>query len=94
MKKEILNKIREKREFSELPEIDIKMAYEQFEKRQVSEDEKIKLTKELLRKLFSAFISRKLLSLKNKEPEWILRKHISTRERLPHYEEIYKRIFG
>jgi hypothetical protein len=94
MKKEIIDKIREKREFSQLPEKDIEIAFENFEKRQASEDEKIKLTKELLRKNFSAFVSKKLLSLKNKEPEWILRKHISTRERLPHYKEIYKRIFS
>lgn len=93
MNSSIFKKIREKREFSQLPEKDIELAYEQFEKRQASEDEKIKLTRELLRKIFSAFISKKLLSLKNKEPEWILRKHISTRERLLHYGEIYKRIF-
>ncbi len=93
MNKVILDKIREKREFSQLPEKDIEVAFEQFAKRQANEEEKIKLTRELLRKIFSAFISKKLLSLKNKEPEWILRKHISTRERLPYYEEIYRRIF-
>ncbi len=94
MNKSILSKIREKREFSQLPEKDVEMAFEQFARRQANEEEKIKLTKELLRKIFSAFISKKLLSLKNKEPEWILRKHISTKERLNHYEEIYRRIFG
>jgi hypothetical protein len=93
MNESIFEKIREKREFSQLPEKDIEMAFSHYEKRQANEDEKIKLTKELLRKVFSAFISQKLLSLKNKEPEWILRKHISTRERLPYYEKIYKRIF-
>ncbi len=94
MNRQIIDKIREKREFSQLPEKDIEIAFGHFEKRQVSDEEKIKLTKELLRKIFAAFISPKLLSLKNKEPEWILRKHISTRERLPNYKEIYKRIFG
>jgi hypothetical protein len=93
MNKGILEQIRGKREFSQLPEKDIEMAFEQFEKRQASEEEKIRLTKELLRKIFSAFISKKLLSLKEKEPEWILRKHISTRERLDYYKEIYQRIF-
>ncbi len=93
MNKSILDEIRKKREFSQLPEIDIKMAYEQFEKKQITDDEKIKLTKELLRKIFSAFVSKKLLSPKNKDPEWILRKHISTKERMPFYKEIYKRIF-
>jgi hypothetical protein len=94
MNKSVLDKIQEKREFSQLPEKDIELAFERFERRQASEEEKIRLTRELLRKIFSAFISKKLLSLKNKESEWILRKHISTRERLPHYEEVYKRIFG
>lgn len=94
MNKIILDKIREKREFSQLPEKDIEMAFEQFSKRQVSEEEKIRLTRELLRKIFSAFISKKLLSLKNKDEEWILRKHISTRERLPYYSEIYNRILN
>jgi len=93
MNKTILEKIRKKREFSQLPEKDIKIAFSHFEKRQTSEEEKIKLTRELLRKVFSAFISKKLLSLKNKDEEWILRKHISTKERLLHYEEVYKRIF-
>jgi hypothetical protein len=93
MNKEIFDKIREKREFSQLPEKDIEIAFSHFETKQVSEEEKIKLTRELLRKVFSAFISKKLLSLKKKDEEWILRKHISTRERLPNYEEIYKRIF-
>jgi len=94
MNKAILSKVKEKREFSQLPEKDIELAYEQFSKRQASDEEKIRLTKELLRKVFSAFVSKKLLSLKNKEPEWILRKHVSTRERLQYYEEIYKRILG
>ncbi len=94
MNKKILQEIQKKREFSQLREKDIEMAYARFEKRQTSEDEKIRLTKELLRKIFSAFISKKILSLKNKEPEWILRKHLSTRERLPYYEKIYGRIFG
>lgn len=92
MNKKTLQKIREKREFSQLPEKDIEIAYEHFAKRQASEEEKINLAKELLRKVFSVFMSKKLLSLKDKEPEWILRKHISTRERLSHYEEIYERI--
>lgn len=94
MNRKILDKIREKREFSQLTEKDIQIAYECFEKRQITEEEKIRLTKELLRKVFSAFISKKLLSLKNKEPEWILRKHVSTRERLPYYEKIYQRILN
>ena len=53
MNKIILDKIRQKREFSQLPEKDIELAYEQFAKRQTTEEEKIKLTRELLRKTFS-----------------------------------------
>jgi len=93
MNRQIILKIKEKREFSQLPEKDIEIAFNHFEKRQASEEEKIRLTRELLRKIFSAFISKKLLSLKNKDEEWILRKHISTKERLPYYEKIYDRIF-
>ncbi len=93
MNKSILERIREKREFSQLPEKDIEIAFNHFKKRQATEEEKIELTKKFLREVFSAFISKKLLSLKNKDEEWILRKHISTRERLSHYEKIYKRIF-
>jgi hypothetical protein len=92
LKKEILDEIKKKREFSQVREKDIELAFQHFEKRQASEEEKIKLTKEMLRKLFSAFVSKKLLSLKDKDNEWILRKHISTNERLPYYKEIYSRL--
>lgn len=94
MNKQIIEQIRKKREFSKLPEKDIELAFSHFEKRQTNDEEKVKLTQKLLREIFSAFISKKLLSLKDKEPKWILRKHISTRERLPYYNEIYKRIFN
>lgn len=89
---ELIAKIISKREFSQLPEKDVQLAFSHFEKRQTSDEEKIRLTRELLHKVFGAFASRKLLSLKNKDEEWILRKHLSTRERLSHYKEIYRRI--
>ena len=92
-KDEILKKITEKKEFSQLPKKEVERAFEKFEKRQCGDEEKIKLTRDLLRKVFSAFASQKILSLKNKNEEWILRKHLSTRERLDHYPELYKRIF-
>jgi hypothetical protein len=94
MNKKIINKIRAKREISQLCEGDIEKAYSIFENEDIPEKEKIDLTKELLRKVFSAFMSKKLLSLKDKEPEWILRKHVSTKERLPFYEEVYRNIFS
>jgi len=93
MNKEILKKIRKKREFSQLPEKDIEFAYGHFLKKDLPDEERVSLTKELLRKVFSVFMSKKLLSLKDKEPEWILRKHVSTKERLPYYQEIYSKIF-
>lgn len=92
METEIYEKITQKKEFSQLPKKDVEMAFSRFEKRQASDEEKVKLTRDLLRKIFSAFASQKILSPKNKSEEWILRKHLSTRERLPFYEEVYGRI--
>lgn len=81
-KQELIKKIIEKKEFSQLLKKDVELAFSKFEKRQVSDEEKIRLTRELLHKVFGAFTSRKLLSPKNKDEEWILRKHLSTRERM------------
>lgn len=91
-KTDLMRKIVSKRDFSQLPAKDVELALSKFEKRQCSEEEKIDLTRDLLRKVFSAFTSHKILSLKNKDEEWILRKHLSTRERLPYYNQIYNRI--
>lgn len=93
-KEKIIKQITLKKEFSQLPEMDVRLAFDKFERRQVSDEEKIRLTRELLHKVFGAFTSKKLLSPKNKSEDWILRKHISTRERLPYYSEIYKRILS
>lgn len=92
-KEEIKEKIVSKREFSKIPEEDIWLVYKKFEKRQCSEEEKIRLTRDLLRKVYSAFTSGKLLNIKNKSEEWFLRKHLSTRERLEHYSGLYKKLF-
>ena len=92
-KEEILNEVKSKRDFSKISEEDILLAYSKFERRQCSEEEKIRLTRDLLRKVYSAFTSGKLLSLKDKEEEWFLRKHLSTRERLNYYPDLYKNIF-
>ncbi len=94
MDKNIYKQIISKREFSELPEKDVELAFSHFEKRQVSDEEKVRLTRELLHKVFGAFGSKKLLNLKYKNPEWVLRKHLSTRERFGFYEEIYERILN
>ena len=92
MEVEAYKKIIEKKEFSQLPRIDVEKTFSHFEKRQCSDEEKIRLTRDLLRKIFSAFASQKILSPKDKDEEWILRKHLSTRERLPFYGEVYSRI--
>jgi len=91
---ELLQKITEKKEFSQLPKKDVELAFSHFEKREVGDEEKIKLTRELLHKVFGAFTSQKLLSPKNKNEEWILRKHLSTRERLDYYPELYKKLLA
>ncbi|MEX0920844.1 MAG: hypothetical protein WDZ62_01115 [Candidatus Pacearchaeota archaeon] len=94
MKREnIINKIMKKRDFSQLPKEDVERAFSHFENRQVEEREKIRLTRELLHKIFGAFGGKKLLNPKRQEkPDWFLRKHLSTRERIGFYEEIYERL--
>jgi hypothetical protein len=93
-REEIKKNIISKREFSEIPEKDIWLTYQKFERRQCSDEEKIRLTRDLLRKVYSAFVSEKLLSLKDKGEEWFLRKHLSTRERLNYYPELYKKLLS
>ncbi len=90
---QLISKITEKKEFSELPEKDVEMAFSKFDKPNYLDEEKVKLTRDLLRKVYSVFASQKLLKLKDKDPEWILRKHLSTKERLPYYKEVYEKIF-
>jgi len=92
-REEIIERIVSKKDFSKIPEEDILLAYEKFEKRQCSEEEKIRLTRDLLRKVYSAFTSGKLLNIKDKNEEWLLRKHLSTRERLNYYVELYEKLF-
>jgi len=92
MDEKIFDKIIQKKDFSMLPVKDVERAFSHFEKRDTSDEEKIRLTRELLHKVFGAFTSRKLLSPKNKDAEWILRKHLSTRERLGFYEKVYKMV--
>lgn len=93
-KQEIINKIMQKKEFSKLPEKEVEMAFSQFDNSKYSDEEKIKRSREILGKVFWGFRSTKLLSPKNKNENWILRKHFSTRERLPYYQKIYKRVFS
>lgn len=89
---ETIKKIMEKKEFSKLPIRDVKLIYSLFEKREdLILEEKIKFSRDLLRKMYTVFISEKLLNSKEKDSEWFLQKHISTKERQNYYLEIYKR---
>jgi hypothetical protein len=92
-KQELLQKIIEKKEFSDLPEFDIKKVLILFDKPHRTNEEKIKLSRDLLRKMYSVFASDKILTKKNESVEWFLKKHISTNERFEDYEKIYGRIF-
>ncbi len=90
----LIAKITEKKEFSRLPKKDVEMIFNKFDKPNYLDEEKIKLTRDLLRKVYSVFTSQKLLKLKDKEAEWILKKHISTKERFEFYKEVYFKIFS
>jgi len=87
----ILEKIKEKKEFRELPESIISRVLELKEIKNANDEEKIKNVRAFLRKYFSVFITNKLASGKLKDDE-ILRKHISTKNR--EYDKLYKKILG
>ncbi len=91
-KKEIIEKIEMKKEFSQLPKADLLKAFGQFDKDYFSDEEKVKKTRDFLRKVFSGFSGQKLLVFKDRSAEEVLKKHLSTRERFEHYEEIYSRL--
>lgn len=94
-KKELLDKIIEKKEFSQLPKKDVEIAFAKFDKKDLNEYQKLKLTRNFLRRIYSSFSSRKLLGdVKDKDVEWILNKHKSTKERYEVYDEIYCKIFS
>lgn len=90
--KELIKKIIKKKEFSQLPIEDVNLALAKFSSEKYLDEERVKLTRDLLRKIYSGFVSPKLLSVKDKGYAWTLRKHLSTRERLMHYNEVYSRV--
>lgn len=92
MDRQIHQQIIAKKEFSQLPKKDVELAFSHFENKVCSDAEKIRLTRRLLFDVFGAFTSYKLFNSKNKTVEWILKKHISTRERFPYYKKIYLKI--
>jgi hypothetical protein len=93
-RKELIEKITTKKEFSKLPKKDVEIAFSQFDKDQYVDEEKIKLTRNLLRKIYASFSSIKLLNLKDKNVGWVLKKHKSTKERFECYEEVYNKILS
>jgi hypothetical protein len=93
-KNDLIKKVIWKKEFSMLPKKDVLMAFEKFDKNSYSDEEKVKLTRDLLRKVFSGFSGKKLLGLKDKPADDILKKHLSTRERYANYSIIYERLLN
>jgi len=93
-REEGIRQVMSKNMFSHLPYEDVLRAWNHFSSREVSDSERIRLTRALLHRVYGAFSSDKLLSGKEKSPEWILRKHLSTRERLPYYSALYRRLLA
>lgn len=91
-REEIIKKVMEKAEFSKLPLKDVEFVLESLEKKNLSDEEKIKETRRILRNVYSGFGGQRILRFKDKSQEEVLKKHLSTRERLPFYREIYSRI--
>lgn len=94
MDEELYKKIITKKEFSKLPKIDVEKAFKKFDNEKYIDEEKIKFTRDLLRKAFGVFLNKKLLVLKDRESNWILKKHISTKERFGYYDKLYNRLLG
>ena len=88
--KEMIQKIISKKEFSDLPKKDVELVFDFFKKEGFIGEDLIKKSRELLMKMYTVFLSRKLLVLKERAPEWFLKKHVSTRERFDNYKEVYK----
>jgi hypothetical protein len=89
---ELAEKVMEKKEFSKIPLNDVLKILNSFDNNFVSDEEKIKKTRDLLRRIYSGFGGKKLLVWKDKTWEEILKKHLSTRERFEYYGEIYGRL--
>jgi len=96
-KQKLIGKIKEKREYSSIPDSEVEKILDEFTKESHTEKEKFKIGREMLMKLFSGTMSKKLLSpkiLEKKSSEEVLKKHLSTRERFEYYEKIYSKIFS
>ena len=96
-KQDLIKEIKKKKEYSSIPDSEVEKILDIFDKEKYAEKEKFKLTREMLMKLFSGTMSKKLLSpkiLEKKSGDEVLKKHLSTRERFENYEEIYSMIFN
>jgi len=94
-KAELIKKIMLKKEFSKLPKKDVERALARFEGEGFVDEERVKKTRDLLRKVFSGFVSGKLLNQKivdKKQADEVLKKHLSTRERFEFYPIIYNKV--
>lgn len=90
-RKEIIEKIRSKKEFKEIPIKDIELVYSEIEKKGYIVEDSIKETRDLLRKMYTAFVSDKILTKKEKDKDWMISRHISTKERMKDFELVYSK---
>jgi len=84
---EIIQKIKEKKEFSQIPDSVVLRVLSKD--KNLDEKSRIKNVRAILRKFFTAFLTNKILKGKLSDEE-VLKKHISTKNR--DYKELYKRI--
>jgi hypothetical protein len=91
---ELIGWIMKKPQYAELPRKDVEMVFKQFKREKHSDEEIKKLVREKLRMLYSSFSGKKLFLWKGKSADDVLKKHLSTRERYKHYEEIYSQILN
>ena len=91
---DVIKKITDRKQYSGISERDVLKAFGKFDRDEYADEEKIKKTRDFLRRTFSGFGGKKILNGKfdNATSEDFLKKHLSTRERLQHYGEIYARI--
>jgi tRNA G37 N-methylase Trm5 len=89
MEEQIIQKIREKKEFSYLPVSIVERVLNLKEVEREKGILKIKKSREILRKYYTVFLSNKLMKGKISDDE-ILKKHFSSKNR--NYKEIYSRI--
>jgi hypothetical protein len=84
---DLIKKIKDKREFSGLPESIIEKVLNQKQIRNKSDEEKIKLVRAFLRKYFGVFLTNKVLKGRD---ETVLISHISSKKRdyISFYEKI------